>query len=404
MKILHTADWHLGKRLYDQSRIEEQRLVLKEIVEIAAREEVDAIVVAGDLYDSFNPPNEAIELFYKTLHQLAANGERAVIAIAGNHDSAERIEAVDPLARACGIILLGYPNSKVEAFSLNTGLAITQSTSGFIELTLPKQHHPLRILTTPYANEARLRAFLGTEDSEESLRQLLQTQWEALTNQFCDHKGVNLLVSHLLMMKEGGKKPEEPEDERHILHIGGAQAIFTSNIPKQIQYTALGHLHRHHFVSGHPNQVAYSGSILEYSFSETNQQKYVLIVEAEPQQEVVVKKVPITQGKRLVRKKFEEVDEAMNWLAANQDVYVELTVVSDDYLEAAIKKQFQQLHAGIMAIIPEVKNAASVVGGRQKVDLSQNRETLFKEYFQYKTGQEVSEEMLKLFQEIINAD
>ena len=98
MKILHTADWHLGKRLNEFSRIEEQREVLEEICRIAEEQQVDAVLVAGDLYDTFNPPNEAIELFYKSLHRLAAGGKRAVIGIAGNHDSPRCCRIVASLA------------------------------------------------------------------------------------------------------------------------------------------------------------------------------------------------------------------------------------------------------------------------------------------------------------------
>lgn len=402
MKLLHTADWHLGKRLYDQSRIEEQRLVMQEIVDIAKREQVDAILVAGDLYDSFNPPNEAIELFYKTLHQLADQGNCAVIAIAGNHDSAERIEAVDPLAKACGIILVGYPHTKISPFELESGLAISKSDHGFVEIKLANTNTPLRILTTPYANEARLKAFLGTDDSEENLRQLLQSSWAALADQYCDTKGVNILMTHLLMMKQGAEKPDEPEDERHILHIGGAQPVFTANIPPQIQYTALGHLHRHHFVKGHENQVAYSGSVLEYSFSEANQQKYVLLLEAAPNTEIKVNQIPLTKGKALARKRFDSVEKALEWLKENQEVYVELTLVSDEFLEASVKKSLYEVHDGIMAIIPEIRNLQQAQHQAKSIDLSKNRETLFKEYFQHKTGQAPSEEMMALFQEIVH--
>ena len=104
MKILHTADWHLGKRLDNYSRIEEQIEVMNEICEIADEQNIDLVLVAGDLFDTFNPSVEAVELFYKTLKRLANNGQRPVIAIAGNHDSPDRIDAPDPLARECGII------------------------------------------------------------------------------------------------------------------------------------------------------------------------------------------------------------------------------------------------------------------------------------------------------------
>ena len=133
MKILHTADWHLGKRLESISRHAEQADVLAEICHIADAENVDAVIIAGDLFDTFTPSSESIELFFRTCKQLTDNGLRPVIAIAGNHDSPERIESADPLARACGIIFVGFPNSKVTPFALETGLAVVRSDKGFID-------------------------------------------------------------------------------------------------------------------------------------------------------------------------------------------------------------------------------------------------------------------------------
>lgn len=100
MKILHTSDWHLGKRLENFARIEEQRDFLLEIEQIADNNNVDAVIIAGDLFDTFSPPIDALELFYKSLKKISKNGKRPVIAIAGNHDSPDRIAAPDPLAKS----------------------------------------------------------------------------------------------------------------------------------------------------------------------------------------------------------------------------------------------------------------------------------------------------------------
>ena len=145
MKILHTADWHLGKRLEQYSRLEEQHEVLNEICEIADREDVDAVLIAGDLFDHPNPPIEAIDLFYQTLKRLSKDGQRPVIGIAGNHDSPDRVQAPDPLARASGIILMGYPKAEIRPFTLSTGLELTRSAPGFVELRIPGQQHSLRL-------------------------------------------------------------------------------------------------------------------------------------------------------------------------------------------------------------------------------------------------------------------
>jgi exonuclease SbcD len=403
MKILHTSDWHLGKRLEDFSRLEEQQAVMQEICEIADREEADAVLIAGDLFDTFNPPTEAVDLLYKVLKRLTANGRRPVIAIAGNHDSPDRIEAPDPLARECGIIFAGYPNSIVPPFILESGLQVLKSDRGFLELTLPGSNSPLRILLTPYANEYRLKAFLGHENSEEELRRILQQRWESIASQYCDDRGVNILLSHLFMVKKGDPLPEEPEEEKPILHVGGAQAVYTENIPSQIQYTALGHLHRMHKADDtSPSPVYYSGSPLSYSFSEADQQKYLLLVEIEPGHGATVREIPLTGGKRLLRKKAYGVEEALLWLAENRDALVELTLVTDTFLTAQDRRRLQATHEGIISIIPEVSDMDALTGhSPSNIDLSQSMETLFRDYFLHEKGQEPGEEILSLFREIM---
>ena len=405
MKLLHTSDWHLGKRLEDFSRIEEQQFVLQEICEIAEQEQVDAVLVAGDLFDTFNPPTEAVELFYRTLKRLANNGKRAVIAIAGNHDSPDRIEAPDPLARECGIIFAGYPNSVVPLFELESGLKVLQSTEGFIELKLPGVDSPLRLLLTPYANEFRLKTYLGQEDSEEELRSVLQQKWQDLATTYCDKRGVNILVNHLYVMKRGGEMQEEPAEEKPILHLGGAQAIYSENIPEQIQYTAIGHLHRMHRVDSVPCPIYYSGSPLSYSFAEANQKKYVLLVDLEAGKDATIHEMELTQGKKLLRKRADGIDEALMWLSENQDCLVELTMVTNTYLTAQERKQLYSIHNGIVVLIPEVRNGIEFPSGNKKsIDLTKNMEELFADYFRHTKGQEPNAEILRLFTEILGEE
>lgn len=402
MKILHTADWHLGKRLDDFSRFKEQIVVLQEICEIANSEHADVVVVAGDLFDTFNPPAEATDLFYKILKQLTNGGRRPVIAIAGNHDSPDRIEAPDPLARECGIIFAGYPNSVVPEFELESGLKVLKSEEGFLELKLPDSDYPLRILLTPYANEYRLKTFLGVEDSEQEFRAILQQKWLNLAEKYCDDAGVNILVSHIFMVKKGDPLPEEPEDEKPILHVGGAQAVYTENIPPQIQYTALGHLHRMHRVDKYANPVYYSGSPLSYSFSEANQRKYVLIIDAEPGKDATVSEKELTQVRPLIRKRVEGVENAVSWLLENPNALVELTLVTDNFLTAKERRRLYSVHSGLVSIIPEVKNIESMASAKSlNIDISKGMEELFTDYFKHVKGQSPNDDILNLFKEIL---
>ena len=400
MKILHTADWHLGKRLDSFYRLEEQKLVLNEICEIAEEKSVDAVIVAGDLFDAFNPPVEAIELLYKTLKRLTNNGKRPVIAIGGNHDSPDRIDSPDPLARECGILFMGLPNTKIQTLALEDGFEVTKTDEGFIEFKLPQHSYPLRIVATPYANEVRMKQFFG-EEKDVALQNSLKTTWSKLAEEYCDENGVNLLVTHLYMLKRGGEILEEPDGEKP-LRIGNADLVYSDAIPPQIQYTALGHLHRYQNVGAEKQPVIYAGSPLCYSFSEAGQQKYVNIIEAEPGKDVQMDRIPLKSGKQLVCKRFNDIDLAVQWLNDNQYTLVELTIESDDFLKSEDLKRLRNAHHEIVHIIPIVSNDNILSSTTKQVNLNQDITALFNDYFKSVKGQAPNQEIIDLFKEVIN--
>lgn len=402
MKILHTSDWHIGKKLNDFRRIEEQEDVLNEIIEISDKKDVDAIIISGDLFDSSNPSAEAEELFYRTVKRLSQNGKKAVVAIAGNHDSPDRINAPDPLARECGIILLGYPNSEAKKFNLESGLKLSKSDKGFIELILPSCNYPLRIITVPYANETRLKIYLGHENEDEKLKNILSETWNILANSYCDTKGVNILVAHFYMLKEGDNLIDEPEEEKPILYPGGLEVIHSNLVPKQIQYVALGHLHRKQTIQDNKTKVVYSGSPLAYSFSEAMQDKYVSIVEIEPGKEPEIKFGKLTKGKKLIRKKFSDIDEAVKWLNNQTNSLIELTIVSDTFISAIDRRRLMDSNDNIVDIIPEI--TLSEPSPTKVVDLEKNIKDLFSDYFYSKFGQLPNKEHFELFNEILSTE
>ena len=400
MKILHTADWHLGKRLDRFSRLEEQILVMDEIVKIADEQNVDIVLVAGDLFDNFNPSVEAIELFYKTLKRLSQNGKRPVIAISGNHDSPYLIDAPDPLARECGIILIGHPKAKVSPFQLQD-FEISNSVEGMIELKIKKHAFAIRIVHTAFANEIRLKEYFG-ENKEEALNQILAENWATIADEFCDENGVNILMTHLYMNKRGAPILEEPDGEKPI-KIGNADLIYSDTIPPQIQYTALGHLHAFQNIGTKEKPVVYSSSPLCYSFSEAGQTKYVSIIEAKPNQNVSYEKIALKNGKSLVRKTFDEVEKAIEWLSESQNTFVELTLESETYLKAEERKMINNAHHGIVYLIPKVKNQEFNPKQLHDINLNQDIQSLFKDYFKSKNNaQEPNEDLLNLFNEILN--
>ncbi len=398
MKILHTADWHLGKRLDRFSRLEEQVSVMNKIVEIADEQKVDIVIVAGDLFDNFNPSVDAVELFYKTLKRLSNNGKRPIIAIAGNHDSPNLIDAPDPLARECGIILIGHPHAKVQEFELEN-FKILNSQEGFLELKLNQFEYPIRVIHTAYANEVRLKQYFG-EEKEKALNDTLAAHWKSIAEEFCDENGVNILTTHLYMNKRGALLLEEPEGEKPI-KIGNADMVYSDAIPNQIQYTALGHLHGFRNIGTEEKPIVYSSSPLCYSFSEAGQTKYVSVIDAKPKDKVSFEKIELKAGRQLVRKSFDNVDETVAWLTHNPNTLVELSIESDSYLKAGDRKRIFQSHDGIIYLIPKVKNFENQKTDIVEIDITKDLEPLFVDYFKSKNAnQEPNEDLVDLFKEI----
>lgn len=396
MKILHTSDWHLGKRLEHFSRFDEQVQVMNEIIAVAGDEDVDVVIVAGDVFDVYNPSVEAVELFYRTLKSLSNEGKRPVIVIAGNHDSPDRIEAPDVLARINGILFSGYPGTQIEKTVIDGGFAIINTEPGFIEIETVSGEL-LRVILMPFANEQRLRKAVE-KGNNTGIAEYLEGIWQALSKKYCDKQGVNILLSHMLFSGEEQGNVEEPEDEKPIEHI--SEKILTGRIPVEIDYVALGHLHRYQSVQGAQCPVVYSGSPLAYSFSEANQTKYVIVADAKAGEKLEYKTVPLQKGKRLYKKRFPSLDDAKQWLTENQGCLVECTIKNDLFFKPSELKMLHEIHDGIVGIIPDVvlKQEGEI---KEEVDISKTREELFREYFKEKHGTEINDELMQLFKEVI---
>ena len=182
--------------------------------------------------------------------------------------------------------------------------------------------------------------------------------------------------------------------------------MFTADVPQGVQYVALGHLHRRQTIDTAPCPVVYSGSPLAYSFSEANQDKYAMLVDVQPGAQAVVTPLPLTSGKRLLRQRFTSVDDAVTWLTDNQQVYVELTLVSDTYLTADDRKRLYAAHPHIVTLIPEVSHRAlNPTGQRAAIDPAQSTDALFIDYFRSRNnGQEPNEQLMGLLREVLAQD
>jgi exonuclease SbcD len=281
MRLLHTSDWHVGKTLKGHSRLDEQEQVLREIVGIAREHEVDAVLVAGDLYDTAAPSAQAQQLVIRTLMALARTGAE-VIAIAGNHDHAATLDAYRPLAGVAGITLVGSVRTAerggvVEFTARSTGERATVAVLPFLSQRYAVRAAEL-VTNTPAEN---------TGAYDQQLRDILAS----LTAGFRDD-AVNLVMAHLTVLNGafgGGERAAQS-----IFEYAVPAAIF----PIEAHYVALGHLHRRQRIDA-PCPVHYCGAPLAIDFGEQENQPVVCLVEAAPGTPARITDVPIRAGRRL---------------------------------------------------------------------------------------------------------
>ena len=281
MRILHTADWHAGKTLKGRDRLEEQRAVLAEITHIAEQHQVDAVLVAGDVYESAVPSAAAQQLVVQTLLRLRQAGAE-VIVIAGNHDHGPTFEAYRPLMGVAGITLVGQARPPDKGGVIRFRARLTGEEAQLAVLPFLTQRYAVRaaeiVARTPAEN---VRAY------DEMIRQLLAT----LTSGF-GGSTVNLIMAHLTCI--GGAFGGGERAAQSIFEYSVPAAIF----PVSAHYVALGHLHRRQSLPA-PCPVHYSGSPIAVDFGEQDNTSVVCLVEASPGTPARVTDVPIISGRRL---------------------------------------------------------------------------------------------------------
>ena len=404
MRILHTSDWHLGKNLEQISRIDEQREFIDCLCKTVEEQKIDLVLVAGDIYDTYNPSAAAEELFYDAIDRLNDKGKRAVVVIAGNHDNPERLCAASPLAYKNGIILLGYPGSDAGMYKTGTGsIKIAESGPGWLELCVPGCEHHTVIITLPYPSESRLEEILSQQADEGILQKAYSDKigsiFSSLSRRFRDDT-VNLAVGHLFL--RGGK---ESESER-TLQVGGALTVDPGILPSNAHFVALGHLHRPQEIRNAPCPVFYSGSPLAYSFSEAEHSKAVYIIDAVPGEKADVRPLYLDCGKPLRRWVAEEgVGQAIRWCEEGRDLnaWIDLEIVTDRVLTVEEQKALRSLHPGIINIRPRLKSEAVEVASPQSRE-GKKIDELFKDFYKFKMQAEISDELMGAFIEILNEE
>jgi exonuclease SbcD len=295
MKILHTADWHVGKPLARRQRLDEVAAALNEVVVIAHDENVDAVLVCGDIYEYLVPAPEVETIVYETL--LALERLRIpVLIIPGNHDAPRRWSAIAPLLQRFSVFVV------CEVCRPNEG--------GVVEIPARDGSMTAQIAVLPWVTERRIISAVELMGLAEAPNQLYADEMGRLMKALCaglDPKKCSLFAGHLFVSGAqlgGGER---------TLTVGQIYGVTAQALP-QVQYVALGHVHRPQRVSGCAVPARYAGSLLQLDFGETEQKKSVAIVELKPGRPALVREIPITAGRRLL-----DVSGTMEELATYRD-------------------------------------------------------------------------------------
>ena len=288
MRILHTSDWHIGKKIGRFDRMAEYEQVIDEVVGIAKQEQVDLVVNSGDLFDRPRAPNAALRLGLDGLVRLSRGGAVPVVAIAGNHDDPAFFETLAPYLKGHNVHLIGEVKKPEEGgvIRLNTasGSAVVscfpflREGRTFDAWSLPEEHYKsyagrLRAISHAYAEHAD-RVAAG--------------------------QAVTVLTAHFLV---GGAKVHghgAPRGER-ALHMGEVYAMQPGQLPPGPQYVAMGHIHAPQPVPAAITPAEYAGSLMQLDFGEAGDRNRVVIVDVLPGRPAAVSSVDLTAGRRLRR-------------------------------------------------------------------------------------------------------
>ncbi len=371
MRLLHTADWHLGRLFHNVSLLEDQRHVLEQLIGIVDREAVDAVLIAGDIFDRSVPPAAAVTLLDDVLGELCQARGLPVVIISGNHDGAERLRFGARHLRQAGLHIL---SDLANCFS-----PVTLSLGGL----------EVDIFGVPYADPEYVRSQFGVEvrDFDSAHRYLV----ERIDEQRHATRPT-LLMSHCFV--DGGSA----SDSERPLTLGGAESVAWEPM-QHFTYVALGHLHGPQFRGG--EHIRYSGSLLKYSFSEASQRKGVTLVDIDEAGSVQTEHIPLTP-RRDVRVLEGELDAL---LAKGQG-----DPKADDYLLVRLTDRHAILDpmGKLRAVYPNVLHLEKpgMLGSQQRQQLSRERLRfdaldMFSDFFAQTSGEPMNTEQASAMSKLI---
>lgn len=372
MRILHTADWHLGRIFHGVHLTADQAPVLDQLVKLAAESKPDVVLVSGDVYDRAVPPPDAVALLDDTLSRLVLGLRLPVILIAGNHDSPERLSFGAKVLAAQRLHLAGSP--ALDAAPIVIG----------------DRHGPVSFCPVPYAEPALARERLGHEEITDHDSAMAVQVEQARSTLAAGSRAV--VVAHAFVA--GG---EESESER-ALSVGGAGTVGVQHFAG-FQYAALGHLHRAQSAGG--DHIQYAGSLLCYSFSEATHTKSVNLVELDANGGCSLERIPLTPRHkvRCIRGSFRELLAGPQAGEAREDYIMAVLTDKEPILDA--RGKLSEIYPNLLHIERSYLMTAGEPGGTARDHRRLSDLELFRAFFSQVTGDELSPDQAEAYAAIV---
>ena len=442
MRFIHTGDWHIGKIVNDFNLINDQRQVLAQLVDILKQQKVDALVIAGDIYDRSVPPVEAVELVDSIFTQILQEVGVPILVIAGNHDGAGRLDFASSILTKNGLHIAGRITEPIKKIVLRDehgpvnfyllpyddprnikNFYYSRSTGATSGADTKSSANRISGLgTTIGANTSRCASTTGCADKIQAESSDSQVDNTKLSEQIKEHEEMrathdsvmqfltsrikenldtderNVLVTHAYVTQLG-EQTEQCESERP-LSIGGTDFIDPKHFDV-FHYTALGHLHRRQKAGS--EKIRYSGSLMKYSFSEADHKKGVELVELDEVGNVQVTHIPLIAQKdmRIIRGPVKELLSPEVYSTANIEDYVYAILTDNDELLDPISK-LRSVYPNIMGLRREIERTQK----DSKTSASEGYKTktkleLFEEFYMSIEGNELDGDSKSVLTDII---
>lgn len=371
VKIIHTADWHLGKLVHGVYMTEQQRIVLEQFIRLVAEEQPDAVIISGDLYDRSVPPVEAVQLLEDVLFKINVELKTPVLAIAGNHDSPERLAFGSLWYRHSQFFIQGRLDHCFQPVDING----------------------VHFYLVPYAEPGTVREWFQDESIQSFQDAAMRIFGEIEKNMDCN--AINICVGHAFVT--GGKTT----DSERVLSVGGSGCI-DSDCFSPFTYTALGHLHSPDAIKH--ESIRYSGSLLKYSFSEVNQRKSVSIIHIQQNGKFTIEEKTLTPEKDM-RELAGFMDELLDpsfYNTQKTDDYLKITLLDEGAILDPMNKlrtvypNVLHLERKIEAIDIKRQDLFSPHPHGKKTDLE-----LFSEFYKEMTTSEFTDQKRERMKEVL---